>query len=105
MRKKRLREITKLAYSEPAALHSDKAAKTEWEDLISTMRLDHCMMRFDPRKHLYLCTDFSALSFNYVTTQPADDKDSLLAIRRRMAGDPYKFIAKGQVETAPSSFW
>ena len=72
---KRLCEITKLTYSELVAPHFDKAANAKWEDLKSAMLSDHCMMmQFYHRKRLYLCTDFSALNFSYVTTQPAYDK-------------------------------
>ena len=95
VRAKRLREITKLVYLEPVAPHFDEAARAEWEDIKCALLSDHCMMRFDYRKRLFLRTDFSALSFGYATTQPADDKESLLAMQREMAGAPCEFMKKG----------
>ena len=72
-----------------------QSCQTEWENLESVMLSDHCMMWFDHRKRLYLCTCFSALNFGYTSTQPIGDKDSFLGMRREMSEAPYKFIEKG----------
>ena len=50
-------------------------------------------MRFDHRKRLYLCTDYSALSFGYVALQPGDDTSSLTAMHREMRGGPCEFMS------------
>ena len=76
MRIKRLRKITKIAYTEPIFDHFDADAKDEWEDIKEALLSNRCMMRFDHRKRLYLHTDYSALSFGYVALQPGDDNSS-----------------------------
>ena len=54
---------------------------------------------------MYLHTDFSALSFGYASTQPADDKASILAMCRRIAEAPCKFMAEGpKLKLPPVTF-
>ena len=43
---------------------------------------------------MYLRTDFSAISFGYAATQPGDDKESIAAMHREMAGGLCEFVAK-----------
>ena len=53
------------------------------------------MRRCQHKKRLYLCTDYSALAFGFVALQPADDKDSLAAMRREIRGGPCELMTSG----------
>ena len=55
---------------------------------------DPCLRRYDHRKLLVLCTDFSADGFGYVACQPADDDVSLATMHRCMRSDGFDFMTK-----------
>ena len=85
--------------------HFNNAAKAEWEDIKSAMLLGHCMIRFDHSKHIYLRTDFSAISFGYAATQPIANEESITGIRCGMAGGLCKFMAKdSKLSLCPVAF-
>ena len=94
-RVKRLREIMKFEYTEPAAPHWNADAKSEFDDIKNAILSDPCLKRFDYKKLVILQTDFSSLSFGYCLTQPGDDEPSQEAMHRAMRGGSFDFMTKG----------
>ena len=54
------------------------------EDMIMAILSDTCVAKYDFNKRPYLLTDFSKRGFGYNLCQPADDPDSLAAMKRLM---------------------
>ena len=91
LRIQRLRELMKLEYTLPLGKLFDEQAKAEFDDVRNAILSDPCIKRHDYRKRSYICTDFCAKGFAYVACQPGDDKPSMDAMRREMAGGECEF--------------
>ncbi len=76
-----LRELTKLKFTEPVALHWTAEAQAALEDVKNAILSDPCLQRFDYRKQIMLRTDFSKNSFGYVLCQLASDKSLLKTVQ------------------------
>ena len=74
MRVAPLRTVTKEEYTDPIALHWMPDAEKAWDDLKDAIILDPCIQRFDYRKLVVLCTDFSSLGFGCVLLQLGNDE-------------------------------
>ena len=73
--------------------------------MLDALLADPCLARFDPEKRCYLLTDWSALGFDAVHMQPADDAPSIAAVKREMAGGSCKFLKAGsKLRLKPAAF-
>jgi hypothetical protein len=72
-----LREIMKNEYSEPVEPFWNDKTETAWKDMHQAVLCNPLLKRFDYRKLLVLCTDFSSKGFGYVACQPDNDDASI----------------------------
>jgi hypothetical protein len=89
-----LREIMREEYTSPIGSAWTSAANAAFEEMRQAILADPCLQRYDHRKLLVLCTDFSADGFGYVACQPADDDVSLATMHWCMRGDGFDFMTK-----------
>ena len=76
-----LRALAKMELDTKITSLTDEQEHAE-VDLKEAILSDPCIARYDCMKRQYLLTDFSKAGFGYVICQPADDPDSLAAMRR-----------------------
>jgi hypothetical protein len=69
-------------------------AQFAFDDMHKAILDDPCLHRYNHRKLLILCTDFSAEGFGYVACQPADNDISLAAMHKCMQGSSIDFMTK-----------
>ena len=67
------RELMKEDYSSPLGPAWTPTHLAIFDEMRQSILDDPCIKRFDHRKLLVLCTDFSADGFGYVALQPGDD--------------------------------
>jgi len=79
-------------YTDRVDQYWSDAAKAAFDEMHQAILSDPCLRRFDHRKLLVLCTDFSADGFGYVACQPADDDISIAAMTTRMQGGHFHFM-------------
>ena len=72
-----LRIVTKQEYTDTIAQHWLHDTEGAWEDLKEAILLDPCIQRFDYRKLVVLCTDFSSLGFGYVLLKPGEPPEKM----------------------------
>ena len=65
------------------------------EDMIMAILSDPCIARYDFNKRSYLLTDFPKKGFGYNLCQPADNPDSLGAMKREAEGGECEFLKAG----------
>jgi hypothetical protein len=81
-------------YTKPIGPGWTATAASVFEDMQGEILANPCLRRYDHRKLLVLCTDFSAKGFGYVACQPADNKASLSAMHQCMRGNGFDFMSK-----------
>jgi hypothetical protein len=65
-----------------------------WNDMRKAVFKDPRLCRYDHRKLLVLCTNFSAEGFGYVAYQQADGNASMKAMHQCMHGGSFNFMTK-----------
>ena len=104
LRIQRLRELTKLPYTEKLGDLWDEAADAEFKDIQKALLADPCVKRFDYKLRVYLLTDFSSDGFGYCVAQPGNDTPSLEAMKREIAGGDCEFLTNAQLTLHPVAF-
>ena len=104
LRIQRLRELSKLPYTERLGDLWDEAALAEFRDIQNALLADPCIKRFDHKLRVYLLTDFSSEGFGYCVAQPGQDVPSLEAMKREMAGGDCEFLTDSKLTLHPVAF-
>ncbi len=89
-----LRKLCKNEYIDPVAPIWTDAAQAAWDNIKQAIISNPCLQRFDYRKLVVLCTDFSALGFGYVLLQPGNDAASIKASQDYRDGKGFTFMTK-----------
>jgi hypothetical protein len=94
-----LRKLTKHEYTNPLGLLWADTAQATLDDMKNAIISNPCLQRFDYRKLVVLCTDFSALEFGYVLLQPGNDDASTQASQDYPDGKGFSFMTKESLAT------
>ena len=86
-----LRELLVHDMTEPIGDRWTDAQQNCFRELQKSILDDPCLRRFDHTKLVVLLTDFSAIGFGYVATQPGDDEESLSTMQKCMRGGEFDF--------------
>ena len=74
--------LTKLDYDTVLGDLYTAAHDNERTQMLDALLADPCLMRYNYNLRCYLRTDWSAIGMGYVLLQPANDDESLAAMRR-----------------------
>ncbi len=89
-----LLEIMTREYTEADGDMWTAKANSAFEELMNSVLCDPCLRWFDHRKLTVLHTNFSALGFGYILSQPGNDKCSLAKTSQYMSGNGFGFMTK-----------
>jgi hypothetical protein len=89
-----LRKIMKDNYTSTISSAWTPDANAAFEEMWQAILSNPCLQRYDHRKLLVLCMDFSKDGFGFVTCQPANDKVSLAAMNCCMRSECFDFMTK-----------
>jgi len=88
-------EITiKSEYADPIGPLWNDAAQRSMDNLKEVILSDPCLMRFNHKRLIVLCTDFSSQGFGFVVSQPGTDESSETAMVAYRSGSDFAFMNK-----------
>ncbi len=89
-----LQKITKEELMDLVAPYWNNAAQASLDDMKDTILANPSILRFDYRKLIVLCTDFSCIGFGWVLCQPGDNEASNNAMQNYWSGKGFAFMTK-----------
>ncbi len=87
-------EITKQDFTNPVVWYWTDTAQVILEDMKNAILFDPCILRFNYRKPIILCTNFSSLGFGWVLCQPGDDAATNQTMHNYQAGKSFSVMTK-----------
>ncbi len=81
-----------------AAIWTD-ACQRSFDDIQDAIISDPCLLCYNPKCLVILCSDFSSKGFGYVICQPGTDDTSEAAMKAYQLGSDFNFMMKGSSAT------
>jgi hypothetical protein len=95
-----LQELTiKREYTDPVAAIWTDACQLSFDDIWDAIISDPCLLCYNPKRLVILCSDFSSKGFGYVVCQPGTDDTSEAAMKAYQLGSDFNFMMKDSSAT------
>ena len=95
-----LRGLTiKHEYTNPVAAIWTDACQRSFDDIRDAIISDPCLLCYNPKRLVILCSNFSSKGFGYVVCQPGTNDTSEAAMKAYRLGSDFNFMTKDSSAT------